>query len=164
MTDLQKLDFIVKYLEEIYNICLSDRSRKSRVIGLRWVYYNLSREFTKITYEDIGGKVGFDHGTVLHHCKKIKPRNEWLKIYAECRIACENIFKRTNKNATVNSRLIKEIKNLKLELQREKDKNKKEGLENRLLGYFYGLDITRKMDLITKAEILLKFQNKFKAA
>lgn len=67
---------ILKAAAEFYNISLTDlvkRSRKKEIVKPRQVAMFLLREETKLSFPEIGQKLGGrDHSTVIHACEKIK--------------------------------------------------------------------------------------------
>lgn len=67
---------ILKHVAEFYNISLGDlvkRSRKKEVVKPRQIAMYLLREETKLSFPEIGQKLGGrDHSTVIHACEKIK--------------------------------------------------------------------------------------------
>lgn len=67
---------ILKSVSEFYNISSSDlikRSRKKEVVKPRQVAMFLLREETKLSFPEIGQKLGGrDHSTVIHACEKIR--------------------------------------------------------------------------------------------
>jgi chromosomal replication initiator protein len=67
---------ILKTVAEHYNIAPADltkRSRKKEVVKPRQVAMYLLREEIKLSFPDIGSKLGGrDHSTVIHACEKIK--------------------------------------------------------------------------------------------
>ncbi len=67
---------ILKSVADFYNITLADltkRSRKKEVVGPRQVAMYLLREEIKLSFPEIGQKLGGrDHSTVIHACEKIK--------------------------------------------------------------------------------------------
>ena len=67
---------ILKTVAEFYNITPTDltkRSRKKEVVKPRQVSMYLLREEIKLSFPDIGQKLGGrDHSTVIHACEKIK--------------------------------------------------------------------------------------------
>ena len=67
---------ILKAVADFYNISGSDllkRSRKKEVVKPRQVAMFLLREETKLSFPEIGQKLGGrDHSTVIHACEKIK--------------------------------------------------------------------------------------------
>jgi chromosomal replication initiator protein len=67
---------ILKNVAEFYNISLGDlvkRSRKKEVVKPRQIAMFLLREETKLSFPEIGQKLGGrDHSTVIHACEKIK--------------------------------------------------------------------------------------------
>ena len=67
---------ILKSVAEFYNISSSDlikRSRKKEIVKPRQVAMFLLREETKLSFPEIGQKLGGrDHSTVIHACEKIK--------------------------------------------------------------------------------------------
>lgn len=67
---------ILKSVAEFYNISSSDlikRSRKKEVVKPRQVAMFLLREETKLSFPEIGQKLGGrDHSTVIHACEKIR--------------------------------------------------------------------------------------------
>ena len=67
---------ILKAAAEFYNISLNDlvkRSRKKEIVKPRQVAMFLLREETKLSFPEIGQKLGGrDHSTVIHACEKIK--------------------------------------------------------------------------------------------
>lgn len=69
---------ILKSVAEFYNISAADlikRSRKKEVVRPRQVAMFLLRDETKLSFPEIGQKLGGrDHSTVIHACEKI--RNE----------------------------------------------------------------------------------------
>ena len=69
---------ILKAVADFYNISASDllkRSRKKEVVKPRQVAMFLLRDETKLSFPEIGQKLGGrDHSTVIHACEKI--RNE----------------------------------------------------------------------------------------
>jgi chromosomal replication initiator protein len=77
---------ILKAVAEFYNITAADlvkRSRKKEVVRPRQVAMFLLREETKLSFPEIGQKLGGrDHSTVIHACEKIRTEsaiNEPLK-------------------------------------------------------------------------------------
>ncbi len=67
---------VLKSVADFYNISLPDltkRSRKKEVVKPRQVSMYLLREEIKLSFPDIGQKLGGrDHSTVIHACEKIK--------------------------------------------------------------------------------------------
>lgn len=67
---------ILKSVAEFYNISSNDlvkRSRKKEVVKPRQVAMFLLREETKLSFPEIGQKLGGrDHSTVIHACEKIR--------------------------------------------------------------------------------------------
>jgi len=67
---------ILKTVAEFYNIAPTDltkRSRKKEVVKPRQIAMYLLREEIKLSFPDIGQKLGGrDHSTVIHACEKIK--------------------------------------------------------------------------------------------
>lgn len=67
---------ILKSVAEFYNITANDlvkRSRKKEVVRPRQVAMFLLREETKLSFPEIGQKLGGrDHSTVIHACEKIR--------------------------------------------------------------------------------------------
>lgn len=67
---------ILKSVADFYSISLTDllkRSRKKEVVKPRQVAMFLLREETKLSFPEIGQKLGGrDHSTVIHACTKIK--------------------------------------------------------------------------------------------
>ena len=67
---------ILKSVAEFYNITSNDlvkRSRKKEVVKPRQVAMFLLREETKLSFPEIGQKLGGrDHSTVIHACEKIR--------------------------------------------------------------------------------------------
>lgn len=67
---------ILKSVADFYSISLNDlfkRSRKKEVVKPRQVAMFLLREETKLSFPEIGQKLGGrDHSTVIHACTKIK--------------------------------------------------------------------------------------------
>ena len=67
---------ILKSVVEFYSITLNDlvkRSRKKEVVKPRQIAMFLLREETKLSFPEIGQKLGGrDHSTVIHACGKIK--------------------------------------------------------------------------------------------
>lgn len=67
---------ILKSVAEFYNISFNDlvkRSRKKEVVKPRQVAMFLLREETKLSFPEIGQKLGGrDHSTVIHACEKIR--------------------------------------------------------------------------------------------
>lgn len=77
---------ILKSVADFYNISLADlvkRSRKKEIVKPRQIAMFLLREETKLSFPEIGQKLGGrDHSTVIHACEKIKnesARDEPLK-------------------------------------------------------------------------------------
>jgi chromosomal replication initiator protein len=67
---------VLKSVADFYNITLADlvkRSRKKEVVRPRQIAMFLLREETKLSFPEIGQKLGGrDHSTVIHACEKIK--------------------------------------------------------------------------------------------
>lgn len=67
---------VLKAVADFYNITLADlvkRSRKKEVVKPRQVAMYLLREEIKLSFPDIGQKLGGrDHSTVIHACEKVK--------------------------------------------------------------------------------------------
>lgn len=67
---------VLKSVADFYNITSADllkRSRKKEVVRPRQVAMFLLREETKLSFPEIGQKLGGrDHSTVIHACEKIK--------------------------------------------------------------------------------------------
>ena len=67
---------ILKSVADFYNISLVDlvkRSRKKEIVRPRQIAMFLLREETKLSFPEIGQKLGGrDHSTVIHACEKIK--------------------------------------------------------------------------------------------
>ncbi len=67
---------VLKSVADFYNISINDlvkRSRKKEVVKPRQVAMFLLREETKLSFPEIGQKLGGrDHSTVIHACDKIK--------------------------------------------------------------------------------------------
>ena len=71
---------VLKSVSEFYNISLNDilkRSRKKEVVKPRQMAMYLLREETKLSFPEIGQKLGGrDHSTVIHAYEKIKTEEE----------------------------------------------------------------------------------------
>ena len=67
---------VLKSVADFYNISTNDllkRSRKKEVVKPRQIAMFLLREETKLSFPEIGQKLGGrDHSTVIHACEKIK--------------------------------------------------------------------------------------------
>ncbi|HZZ99685.1 MAG TPA: helix-turn-helix domain-containing protein, partial [Candidatus Paceibacterota bacterium] len=67
---------ILKSVADFYNISMNDlvkRSRKKEVVRPRQIAMYLLRDETKLSFPEIGQKLGGrDHSTVIHACEKIK--------------------------------------------------------------------------------------------
>lgn len=67
---------VLKAVADFYNISLADllkRSRKKEVVRPRQIAMFLLREETKLSFPEIGQKLGGrDHSTVIHACEKIR--------------------------------------------------------------------------------------------
>jgi len=67
---------ILKSVADFYSISLADlvkRSRKKEIVKPRQIAMFLLREETKLSFPEIGQKLGGrDHSTVIHACEKIK--------------------------------------------------------------------------------------------
>ena len=67
---------ILKSVADFYSISLTDlvkRSRKKEIVRPRQIAMFLLREETKLSFPEIGQKLGGrDHSTVIHACEKIK--------------------------------------------------------------------------------------------
>ncbi len=67
---------VLKSVADFYNISASDlvkRSRKKEVVKPRQIAMFLLREETKLSFPEIGQKLGGrDHSTVIHACEKIR--------------------------------------------------------------------------------------------
>jgi len=67
---------ILKSVADFYSISLADlvkRSRKKEIVRPRQIAMFLLREETKLSFPEIGHKLGGrDHSTVIHACEKIK--------------------------------------------------------------------------------------------
>ena len=67
---------VLKSVADFYSITLADlvkRSRKKEVVKPRQIAMFLLREETKLSFPEIGQKLGGrDHSTVIHACEKIK--------------------------------------------------------------------------------------------
>lgn len=67
---------ILKSVADFYSISLADlvkRSRKKEIVRPRQIAMFLLREETKLSFPEIGQKLGGrDHSTVIHACEKIK--------------------------------------------------------------------------------------------
>ena len=67
---------ILKSVADFYSISLTDlvkRSRKKEIVKPRQIAMFLLREETKLSFPEIGQKLGGrDHSTVIHACEKIK--------------------------------------------------------------------------------------------
>lgn len=71
---------VLKTVAEFYNISATDllkRSRKKEIVKPRQVAMYLLREEIKLSFPDIGVKLGGrDHSTVIHACDKIKKEEQ----------------------------------------------------------------------------------------
>lgn len=71
---------VLKSVADFYSISLSDlvkRSRKKEIVKPRQVAMFLLREETKLSFPEIGQKLGGrDHSTVIHACEKIKTETD----------------------------------------------------------------------------------------
>jgi len=67
---------VLKSVSEFYNLSLIElmkRSRKKEIVRPRQIAMFLLREETKLSFPEIGQKIGGrDHSTVIHACEKIK--------------------------------------------------------------------------------------------
>jgi len=67
---------VLKAVADFYNISLNDlfkRSRKKEVVRPRQIAMYLLREETKLSFPEIGQRLGGrDHSTVIHACEKIR--------------------------------------------------------------------------------------------
>jgi len=69
---------VLKNVAEFYSLSISDlikRSRKIEIVKPRQITMFLLREETKLSFPEIGQKLGGrDHSTVIHACEKIKKK------------------------------------------------------------------------------------------
>ena len=93
---------ILKAVSEFYNISMNDllkRSRKKEIVMPRQISMFLLREEVKLSFPEIGQKLGGrDHSTVIHACEKIKQEelsNESLK--QELTLIKERVYSSFNK-------------------------------------------------------------------
>lgn len=72
--------FIIKNVVDFYGINLNDlikRGRKKEIVRPRQIVMYLLREELKLSFPEIGQKLGGrDHSTVIHACEKIKKEEE----------------------------------------------------------------------------------------
>ncbi len=71
MIEIQMLDSIKEYVNNLYGLDIEKNTRKREYVDARTLYYKLCRELTKCSLTTIGESVGRDHSIVLHSFKNI---------------------------------------------------------------------------------------------
>jgi hypothetical protein len=81
----EKLDYIIKLVNEAFEVDINKKTRDRIFPYARSIYFTLAMQKTDYTLKTIGAHVGKDHATVLHGkkifetIKRYEP--EYLKIY-----------------------------------------------------------------------------------
>lgn len=66
-----KIDELKEMIEDFFGIeQLQIKSRKPRIIKIRWIFYLIARDLKLGTLEEIGMRVNLDHATVLYGYRK----------------------------------------------------------------------------------------------
>ena len=87
---MNKRLFVVKTVcEKIMEEKLSNRTRKTKWIRLRTIYYKIARDLTGASLQEIGKSVGRDHATVCHGLKlfwvDIESNAFYKSLYLRCK-------------------------------------------------------------------------------
>jgi len=62
---------IKQIVDDYFKLEISTNTRKREYVEARAIFYKLCKEFTKLSLEEIGTKVGRDHASVLHGIKTL---------------------------------------------------------------------------------------------
>ena len=80
---------ILKYFG-ITEATLKGNSRTSHIVTARQFYFYLVRQYTGGTLQMIGKRIGKDHATVIHSCKKVKHGIKYYSDYKKIISELEN--------------------------------------------------------------------------
>jgi len=170
----KNLKFIYDTCIESMNIDLRKRTRVSKYVRARLIYYKIARENTFCSLAEIGSLVHTDHATVRFNLEKFDADimgNDFLfKRYKDINEVCStqanskspSIIHGQRKKINIlideNTRLTSKIRSLKIEL----DKSTEGGLEEKLIHEFRLLPFSKKMDVISKIQTTRKVYEKFR--
>lgn len=97
--DQTKLKLIKEIVEAMCNVKIDTKERRRKFVYARFIYYDLSREYSDASTTKIGALVNRDHSTVLYGLKQAKI----LKSYEDFK----NIFNAVeSKCLSVGNRII----------------------------------------------------------
>jgi hypothetical protein len=96
------IDKIKEIVEKETGVNLSNPSRRSELVYVRALYYNLCREYTLHSLEAIGKSVGKNHATVLHGIKLFRDwidqhEERYIKAYEKMDKLVSREFKKENR-------------------------------------------------------------------
>lgn len=69
--DLKKLKEIKQYVNDLFDLDITENTRKRDYVDARAMYYELSRNLTKQSLDAIGSLVKRNHASVLHSLKNV---------------------------------------------------------------------------------------------
>lgn len=169
-----ELDIIESIVNKVTRLEIREKTRSIYYVKARIVYYKLSQEMTQIPIVRISKHIGFHHATFLHNIKNfeydILRDEKYNYIYQKCKIDASRIisdYDISKEELYENKTLLNENKNLKKENQELKVKLataikeiSDDKTEEKLLNIFREMDFSVKLDLIQKAETILKVKKK----
>ena len=75
--EFERAQSILDKVQEFVKEDISTRTRIKPIVYPRFVYYNLCRELTRLSYADIGLTIGYDHSAVIHGVKQFQNFELW---------------------------------------------------------------------------------------
>ena len=95
------IDKIKEIVETETRINLSNPSRKTELVYVRALYFNLCREYTMHPLEVIGKSVGKHHATVLHGIKLFRDwidqhETKYIELYEKLDREVRKVFRKEN--------------------------------------------------------------------
>ena len=97
-----KLEIIKNCVVEYTQLDITSTCRKRPYVYARALYFQLSRDFTRHSLQDIGAMVNKDHASVLHGLKTFKlfyiwEEKYWIELYHVIRLKFKKEFNFANR-------------------------------------------------------------------
>ena len=163
-----ELEIIESIVNRVTRLEIRQKTRVLDYVKARMIYYKIAVKITKISITSIGKFIDFDHATVLYNLKNfdrdIMLDERYNAMYQKCLLDASRIVSDYdidhNELKTVQA-LLKENQELKIKLASNlKQMSRNDKMEEKLLNIFYQMDLNVKLDLIQKAETILKVKQK----
>jgi len=140
----RKIEQTLKTTEVLTGITIAELKGKSRKVPIpfaRSVVFKSLREFTDLSWSQIGEVLNRDHATAIHNCRNVFPHSQDLHLFRQLYLTIEDLYTETEKyeefndvetlknrlsNAHTTINILKEqVKRIKLQTKEYEDHEKK---------------------------------------